>query len=65
MKFMFFLSYQDMYKNYYGLGPTHTQLLTTIIFFPWILKFFFGIIADSVPIMGSRKKSWLVVMGVL
>lgn len=66
MKFtMFFLSYLDMYKNYYGLEPTHTQILTTIIFLPWVLKFFYGILSDSVPIYGSRKKAWLIIMGIL
>lgn len=54
-----------MYKNDYGLSPTHTQLLTTIIFFPWVLKFFYGIISDSIPICGSRKRSWLIVMGLM
>lgn len=28
-------------------------------------KFFYGVIADQVPIMGSRKKSWLVIMGLI
>ena len=65
MKFMFFLSYQEMYKNYYGLSPSHTQLLTTIVFFPWVLKFFYGILSDGLPIFGSRKKSWIIIMGLL
>lgn len=30
-----------------------------------MLKLLFGIIADTVPIFGSRKKSWLVIMGLL
>jgi hypothetical protein len=65
LKFLFMLAYQDLFKNYYKLQPTHTQLLTTVIFFPWITKFFYGIVADSVPIFGSRKKSWLVIMGLI
>lgn len=65
LKFMFFLSYQDMYKNVYGLEPTHTQFLTTIIFFPWVLKFFYGILSDGVAIFGSRKRNWLVLMGLI
>lgn len=32
---------------------------------PWVLKLFYGIVADTVPIFGSRKKSWLVMMGLL
>lgn len=63
LKFMFMLAYQDLFKNYYNLQPTHTQVLTTVIFWPWVTKFCYGIIADSIPIFGSRKKSWLVIMG--
>jgi len=65
LKFLFMLAYQDLFKNYYKLQPTHTQLLTTVIFFPWITKFFYGIVADSIPIFGSRKKSWLIIMGLI
>lgn len=28
-------------------------------------KFFYGVVADQVPIMGSRKKSWLIIMGLI
>lgn len=54
-----------MFKNYYNLEPTHTQLLSTLIFWPWVIKFVFGIISDTVPVFDSRKKSWLVIMGLL
>ena len=36
-----------------------------MIFWPWVTKFFYGIISDTVPIFGSRKKSWLIIMGLL
>ena len=65
LKFLFMLSYQDLFKNFYKLEPTHTQLLSTLIFVPWVLKLLYGIVADTVPIFGSRKKSWLVIMGLL
>ena len=32
---------------------------------PWQIKFVCGIMADSVPLCGSRKKSWLFVWGVV
>ena len=28
---------------------------------PWQLKFVCGIVADSVPLFGSRKKAWIFV----
>lgn len=65
LKFLFLLSTQDLLKNYYGMQPGQTQIMTTLIMTPWIVKVLWGIVSDTVPIMGSRKKSWLVVMGVL
>jgi hypothetical protein len=32
---------------------------------PWLFKIIFGIISDTVPVCGSRKKSWLIIMGCL
>lgn len=31
---------------------------------PWSLKFFFGIISDTVPFFGTRRKSYLVLFNV-
>jgi len=59
------LAYQDMFANYYKLQPAYTQLLTTVIFFPWVTKFIYGIVSDTFPIFGSRKKSWLFIMGLI
>jgi len=62
---MYLLAKQDLFKNYYKLQPTEAQLLTTLIWMPWITKFLYGIIADQCPILGSRKKAWLIIMGLL
>jgi len=43
---MYLLAKQDLFKNYYKLQPTEAQLLTTLIWMPWITKFLYGIIAD-------------------
>jgi len=65
LKILIALAMMDMFKNDYGLQPTATQVLMTFVFFPWSIKFFFGVLADTVPICGSRKKSWLCIMGCL
>ena len=39
--------------------------MITIVMVPWGAKILYGIISDTVPIFGSRKKSWLIVMGLL
>ena len=65
LKFLLNIALQDLLKNYYMLEPTQSQLLTTIIFLPMSIKFIFGIISDTVPICGSRKKSWLIIWNVI
>ena len=32
---------------------------------PWTPKLFYGIITDSFPICGSRKKSYIIIMSLL
>ena len=32
---------------------------------PWTPKLFYGIITDSFPIFGSRKKSYIIIMSLL
>ena len=55
------LAMQDLLKNYYGLEPAKTSFWIAMIWIPWQLKILCGIIADSISICGSRKKSWIIV----
>ena len=64
-KFLQLLAVQVLFKSYYNLEPADSQFYITFMWIPWQLKFICGIVSDSVPIMGSRKKSWLVVWGAL
>ena len=59
------LSIQDLFKNYLKLEPSQTQILIVFIMSPWLLKIIFGIISDTVPVWGSRKKAWLIIMGLV
>ena len=65
LKFLQSLALQDLFKNYYVLTPTETQLYITLIWLPWSFKFVYGVTADSVRICGSRKKSWIMIFGFL
>lgn len=65
LKFLLMLSIQDLFKNYFKLQPSKTQTLIVFIMSPWLFKIIFGIISDTVPVCGSRKKSWLIIMGCL
>eukprot|EP00351_Strombidinopsis_sp_SopsisLIS2011_P000519 CAMPEP_0116871188 /NCGR_PEP_ID=MMETSP0463-20121206/1423_1 /TAXON_ID=181622 /ORGANISM="Strombidinopsis sp, Strain SopsisLIS2011" /LENGTH=99 /DNA_ID=CAMNT_0004509129 /DNA_START=151 /DNA_END=450 /DNA_ORIENTATION=+ len=55
----------DLFKNYYNLEPTLVQYLLSIILIPWSIKILWGVMADTVEICGSRKKSWLVINGIV
>ena len=59
------IALKDLLKHYYGLEPSQSQVSITFVKLPWSLKFFCGIISDSFPILGSRKKSWLVICGTI
>jgi hypothetical protein len=52
-----------LFKNSYGLEPATTALLTMVIWMPWDFKIIYGILGDTIPICGSRKRSWLIIMG--
>lgn len=37
----------------------------SIIHIPWSVKIIYGLISDNIPILGTRRKSYLVIMGIL
>lgn len=41
------------------------QILTSIINLPWSLKVFYGLIADNVPICGSKRRVYIAINGFL
>jgi hypothetical protein len=59
------LSILNLFKEYLMLAPAETQLMNSIIAFPQSLKFVYGMISDTVPIFGSKKKSYYVMNSVL
>jgi hypothetical protein len=40
-------------------------LYMSIIHIPWSVKIIYGLISDNIPILGTRRKSYLVIMGIL
>ncbi|CDW81496.1 UNKNOWN [Stylonychia lemnae] len=64
-KIFLLLSIKDLFKDYLKLDPTQSQTLNSIINIPWSFKIFYGLIADNVPILGSRRRSYLVLNGLL
>ena len=35
------------------------------ITFPWCMKILYGLISDNVPLFGTRRKSYIVIMGIV
>lgn len=59
------LAVKDYYKEYLHLDPGEMQIYISIIHIPWSFKILYGLISDNVPIFGTRRKSWLVIMGLV
>ncbi|CAK91417.1 unnamed protein product (macronuclear) [Paramecium tetraurelia] len=59
------LAISYMQKDDYKQDPAQTQFFSTIISLPWIVKPFWGIMTDTVPLFGYRRKSYLIFFGVL
>lgn len=62
---MVILSVKDYFKAYLGLDPGEMQIYMSLISLPWSLKILYGLISDNVPICGTRRKSWLIIMGLI
>lgn len=59
------LAVLDIFKNQFELTPAKTQSYMSIIGLAWTPKLLYGIFTDTFPICGSRKKSYLVVCGLM
>ena len=65
MKAMTTLAFLDLFRVKYQLEPAETQSLTAAMSLSWTPKIFYGIISDTFPICGTRKKSYIMLMGFL
>jgi folate/biopterin transporter len=50
-------------KDELGLDAAQMALLSGAASFPWLIKPLWGFLSDSVPIFGSRRRSYLVLCG--
>jgi hypothetical protein len=48
-----------------GLPPAQAAAVLSLAGLPWMLKPLIGFISDTLPLLGSRRKSYLVGSGVL
>jgi hypothetical protein len=47
------------------MDPGDMQIYISIIHLPWSFKILYGLISDNLPICGTRRKSYLVLMGII
>ena len=59
------LSVKDLFKHYLGLEPNASQVFTSLISLPWSFKIFYGLVADNFPIWGSRRRSYVILNGLV
>ncbi len=52
-------------KDDLGLTPAEVAALTGITALPWIIKPLFGLVSDGLPILGYRRRPYLVLSGLL
>jgi hypothetical protein len=53
------------FKDFYMLAPGMTAQYTALITLPWTPKLLYGLFTDTFPLFGSRKRNYLVLMGLL
>jgi len=53
---------QFFFKEALGLDPAQVTEYLAILTFPWIIKPLYGLLSDYIPLLGYRRKSWLMVM---
>eukprot|EP00184_Porphyridium_aerugineum_P005179 CAMPEP_0184698754 /NCGR_PEP_ID=MMETSP0313-20130426/5256_1 /TAXON_ID=2792 /ORGANISM="Porphyridium aerugineum, Strain SAG 1380-2" /LENGTH=479 /DNA_ID=CAMNT_0027157729 /DNA_START=173 /DNA_END=1612 /DNA_ORIENTATION=- len=52
-------------KDDLGLSPAMISALTGLSLIPWMIKPLYGFVSDSIPLFGYRRRSYLVLAGLL
>lgn len=56
---------QKYLKETLDLGPAGAAAFMAFLLIPWMIKPFYGILSDFLPIFGSRRKNYFIVAGFL
>jgi folate/biopterin transporter len=59
------LAVSFFFKDELGLSPAQVAALMGIVAIPWVIKPLFGFLSDSLPLLGYRRRSYLVLSGVI
>ncbi len=52
-------------KDQLGLAPAEVAALMGVAALPWVIKPIFGFVSDGLPIFGYRRRSYLILSGLL
>lgn len=52
-------------KDELGLTPAEVSVLTGLAVLPWVIKPLFGFLSDGFPILGYRRRPYLILSGLL
>ena len=52
-------------KDELGLSPAEVSVLTGFAVLPWVIKPLFGFLSDGFPILGYRRRPYLILSGLL
>lgn len=53
------------YKDVLQLSPAATQYIRTFTYVSWFIKPIYGLISDNIPILGYRRKAYILSAGVI
>lgn len=59
------LAISFFFKDELGLSPAQVAALMGVAAIPWVIKPLFGLVSDSLPLLGYRRRSYLVLSGFL
>jgi len=56
------VSLNFLYKDDFKMSPAEVTIASGIVYSPWIFKPLYGLLSDSLPIFGERRKSYLIIL---
>jgi folate/biopterin transporter len=59
------LAQMFLLKDELHLGPAELSAMTGLFTLPWTIKPLYGFLSDAVPIFGSRRRSYLIIAGMV
>ena len=59
------LAQSYLFKDTLHLGPAELSALSGLFVLPWTLKPLYGFLSDGIPLFGYKRKSYLILCGVI